>query len=56
MKETLEVKIDLKKSRRPDRKSGVGTPTGTSGKNIHDILKMTVEEAEDFFPGYSAGL
>ena len=49
MKETLEVKIDLKKSRRPDRKSGVGTPTGTSGKNIHDILKMTVEEAEDFF-------
>ncbi|MEK7081445.1 MAG: ABC-ATPase UvrA, partial [Patescibacteria group bacterium] len=44
-KETLEVKIG--KSRRPQ--SGVGIPTKTSGKNIHDILKMTVEEALKFF-------
>ena len=51
MKETLEVKIDLKKSRRPQ--GGVGTPTstkgGTSGKNIYDVLSMTVEEASVFF-------
>ena len=51
MKETLEVRIDLKKSRRPQ--GGVGTPPstkgGTSGKNIHDVLSMTVEEASVFF-------
>ncbi|MCR4325777.1 MAG: ABC-ATPase UvrA [Patescibacteria group bacterium] len=53
MKETLEVKIKgNQKPRRPD-KSGVGVPTsargGTSGKNIHDVLSMTVEEAQAFF-------
>ena len=49
MKETLEVKLKMKKPRRPDQKSGVGIPTETSGKNIHDILHMTVEEALFFF-------
>ena len=47
-KETLEVKIKGNKPRRPD-KSGVGVPTETSGKNIYDILRMTVEEALQFF-------
>ena len=47
-KETLEVKIKGNKPRRPDR-SGVGVPTETSGKNIYDILRMTVEEALKFF-------
>ena len=47
-KETLEVKIKGNKPRRPD-KSGVGVPTETSGKNIYDILRMTVEEALKFF-------
>lgn len=49
MKETLEIKLKMKKFRRPDQKSGVGTPTGTSGKNIHEVLRMTVEEATKFF-------
>ena len=43
MKETLEVKIGTK-TRPNDRKS-----SGRAGKNIHDILSMTVEEALAFF-------
>ncbi len=42
MKETLEVKIGTK-TRPNDRKSG------RAGKNIHDVLSMTVEEAHAFF-------
>ncbi|MEK7582159.1 MAG: excinuclease ABC subunit UvrA [Patescibacteria group bacterium] len=36
MKETLEVKYK-------------NLPAGRQGKNIHDVLRMTVEEAENFF-------
>ncbi len=43
MKETLEVKIGTK-TRPNDRKS-----SGRAGKNIYDILSMTVEEALVFF-------
>ncbi len=49
MKETLEVKLNLKKSRRPDGMSGVGIPTGASGKSVYDILQMTIEECLGFF-------
>ena len=53
MKETLEVKLKLKKPRRSDQSAEVGVPTsakgGTSGKSIHDVLSMTVEEAREFF-------
>ncbi|MDO8518180.1 MAG: excinuclease ABC subunit UvrA [bacterium] len=45
MKETLEIKIKGNKPRR----QGVGVPTETSGKNIYDVLSMTVEEAIAFF-------
>ena len=42
-KETLEVKIGIK-TRPNDRKS-----SGRAGKNIHEVLNMTVEEALGFF-------
>ena len=43
-KETLQVKLAMKKPRRK-----VGVPTGTSGKNIYEVLRMTIEEALGFF-------
>jgi excinuclease ABC subunit A len=43
MKETLEVKIGTK-TRPNDRKS-----SGRAGKNIHQVLSMTVEDAREFF-------
>ena len=49
MKETLEVKLKMKKPRRSDQKSGVRASAKTSGKNIYDVLHMTVEEALSFF-------
>ena len=48
MKETLEVTLKGK-PRRFDSESKVGVPTATSGKNIHDVLSMTIEEALGFF-------
>lgn len=47
MKETLEIKIKGNKPRRSSDE--VGVPTGASGKNIYDVLSMTVEEALEFF-------
>ena len=50
MKETLEVKI--KGSQKPRRSEGGRGPdraSRASGKSIHDILTMTVEEAMKFF-------
>lgn len=43
-KETLQVKLRMKKPRRK-----VGVPIETSGKNIYEVLRMTVEEALVFF-------
>src|SRR3989339_462705 len=46
-KETLTVKLSLgDKSRRP---SGSGSRPQASGKNIYEVLRMTVEEGLEFF-------
>ena len=50
MKETLEVKIKgNQKSRRPEGGRDSDRASRASGKNIHDVLSMTVEEAYMFF-------
>ncbi len=46
-KETLEVRLKLNKPRRSSDE--VGVPTKASGKNIFEVLSMTVEEAITFF-------
>jgi excinuclease ABC subunit A len=49
MRETLEVKIKGNKSRCSEGGRDPDRATRASGKNIHDVLSMTVEDAHAFF-------
>jgi len=49
MKETLDVKLKGNKSRRSEGGRDPDRASRASGKSIHDILSMTVEQGMEFF-------